>query len=534
MKKKTNISLCLLFLVLFFGINLKAQTYELPDTNFRNGLNSRYPSVMKNNLLVISEAGKITGELNLIALNLSDVSGLQYFTKINSFNITFNNIKTLPDLSNLKDLQYIFAAYNQLTSIGELKSFTKLIELHVNNNKLDKLPEFSSSKSLNNLYCYDNRLKMLPDLNNLTNLIYLVAGNNPLETNYDYGILPNLKELHLHNTGIDTVIGLEKLKSLKELYLWGNQIRSLKNIDSLKNLELISVFNNELTELPYLTNKPKLTHLHVGDNKLSFENLQVLKGNNFSYFRYAPQKKFNSPSYSPRSKTDLTMSTIIDSSLSNNTYVWRKEASILDSSSNKNFTLLNVDSSHSGNYSIKIYNADFPLLALESNTFTVSVQKCFEIKSQNYEAYNTSCSKGYDIDLSKLQIEGGKTPFQYKLSGTNFNTISYNPIFINVPSGKFTLSINDSQQCSDQFTFTLKPIKDCEEIFTPNNDGVSDTYYIEESGEINIYDTQRNLIKTSYGPFTWDGTTNNGSMAETGIYAIIIKNKKVKYVSIIR
>ena len=68
MKKKTNISLCLLFSVLLFSINLEAQTYELPDTNFRNALKSKYPTVIKNGLLEITEAGKITGELNVFPL----------------------------------------------------------------------------------------------------------------------------------------------------------------------------------------------------------------------------------------------------------------------------------------------------------------------------------------------------------------------------------------------------------------------------------------------------------------------------------
>lgn len=524
--------------IILFGLlsweSIHAQTFELPDTNLRNVLLSKYPQVISNGLLKISEAKKITGELNIKNSNIRKINGLEYFTSINSLNISGNAIDTIKGLGTITGLQYLFAYDNKAKHVEGFENSTELIDFQIQNNQITNFPNIEKASNLTFIYCYDNLLKNYPNFKNLKKLYSFVAGNNPLEKDYDYGELTGLRELHVHSTGIDTIIGLEKLTNLKVLYAWGNRIQNLDALNQLLRLEIISAFNNELKTLPELTNKPNLYHLSINNNYLSFEDLKNINTSKFMYYSSNPQKKFYIPNYQTRSNSKLEISIDFDQTVTDNIYVWKKGAITIDSSSNRSLVIQTIDSSHSGTYSLSIYNSTFPLLVLQSNSFTIDIKKCLEITSKDYEIYNTTCNKGYDINFKNVSLEGGSKPFQYKLTGINFTKINNEGIFKNIPPGKTTLIITDDQKCSAQFDFILNSFKNCEEVFSPNDDGVADTYFINETGEIKIYDTQRKLINSFNGPITWDGKDTNGKIAETGLYAIIINDSKVIYISIIR
>lgn len=56
------------------------------------------------------------------------------------------------------------------------------------------------------------------------------------------------------------------------------------------------------------------------------------------------------------------------------------------------------------------------------------------------------------------------------------------------------------------------------DYFSPNGDGVSDTYYIPYAGKADIYDRNGKHIKTLTTPAFWDGTNNGGELLPPGIY----------------
>lgn len=72
------------------------------------------------------------------------------------------------------------------------------------------------------------------------------------------------------------------------------------------------------------------------------------------------------------------------------------------------------------------------------------------------------------------------------------------------------------------------------DVFSPDGDGVLDTYYIEEFGMAKIFDLDGNLVHEIPTPAHWDGTKRNGLLADAGYYAVVINDAKSYRVSLMR
>lgn len=105
-----------------------------------------------------------------------------------------------------------------------------------------------------------------------------------------------------------------------------------------------------------------------------------------------------------------------------------------------------------------------------------------------------------------------------------------------IGNGKYKFS-NIQLNNENRFTFgTLKPTcqTDCDAAFSPNGDGVSDTYYAENVGKTIIYDKFGTTIKTLNTPAYWDGRKTSGEMAPPGIYFVITNESLQKMVTLVR
>jgi internalin A len=525
----------LLILVLLFSASFAfSQTVSLPDTNFRNKLISSYPQVMQGNQLVLAKAAALTGTLDLRNANISDASGVQYFTGITVLNLSNNKLTTLPDISTTTGLLNFYASNNLLTSLPDMSTLTQLTDFQVMNNKLTALPNLSGVSGLALLYCSNNLITQLPPLTQFPSLVNLVVGNNPIG-NMDVSKCPNLVELHVHLTGADTIVGLEKLNKLTTIFAWGNKIRSFKALDSITTLTLCVIYNNPVEALPYLKNKPSLSRLDVANCFLTFEDIQpVLQQGPPATFTYVPQRTIQFDDVQPRAENVYKISYPVSSPLSGNKYVWVKDGIVIDSSNSPSYIFNPLKFSNSGNYSLKVYNASVPTLVLYSDTFNISVSPCIELKISSFDILNKDCSKGYTIDLSQSQISGGTAPLVYEINnGISRKRIS-NLYIETIEAGKYTLTITDSKNCSATDNFTLDKIDNCDPVITPNGDGIVDTYFIEKSGKVSVYDLKRNLVNTFQAPIIWDGRDKNGVLLDAGLYMLIIDEDKPIFLTIIR
>ena len=523
-------------LIVFFTIQIAfGQLVSLPDANLRNKLLASYPQVMQGNQLDIAKAAVLAGTLDLRNSNITDATGIQYFTSIITLDLNNNQLTTIPDISAINGLVNFYASNNKLTSIPDMTSLTQLRDFQVMNNQLTALPDFSGATGLLFLYCSNNKITVLPPLTLFPNLINLVIGENPFTNPIDFSPCTNLKELHIHKTGTDTIIGLEKLTKLTMLYAWRNNIRDLSGLDSIKTLTLCLAFENLLKDLPYIANKPNLNSFNVYGCLLTFEDIiPVLQQTPPATFVYQPQLPIPFQDITARAENSLTLSYPIDTPHPANKYVWIKNGVKLDSSSSPNFTFNPLTFPDSGNYILKVYNPSAPLLKLRSDTFKISVRPCIEFSLPSVSILSKECGKGYAIDLSNAQIDGGTAPFTYELNNGFQRKKHSDKVIENVVAGNYKITVIDSKNCTASDDFILNRIEKCDPVITPNGDGIADTYYIEQSGKVKVYDLKRKLVNTLEAPTLWDGTDQNGALLDAGYYILIMDGQSPVHISIIR
>jgi internalin A len=514
-----------------------SQTITLPDNNLRDKLIASYPQVMQGNQLNTANAAALTGTLNLTNANITDATGIQYFTGITTLDLSHNQLSIFPNISAISGLVKFYASYNNLTSLPDMTALTQLGDFQVMNNQLTALPDLSGATGLTLLYCSNNHITQLPPLTQFPNLINLVVGNNPvINSTFDASPCIHLVQLHIHQMGLNTIIGLDKLPNLSILYTWGNNLTSISGIDLNTSLTLFVTFDNPLVDLPNLNNKPNLNTLDISQCLLTFEDIQPVVNLTTppASFKYAPQRNIPYADVSARAENNYTLTYPVSAPLSTNRYVWFKDGSILDSSASPSYTFSPLKISNAGKYVLKVYNTSITSLVLNSDTFKVTVLPCIELKITGLSIVSKDCSKGYTIDFSQNQIGGGTSPFQYQLSTSSTNKLISYPITENIEAGNYFLTVIDSKNCKATDSFTLNSIDNCDPVLTPNGDGIADTYYIEKTGKVSVYDLKRERVNTLQAPVVWDGTDKNGVLLDAGFYILMMEGQKPIYLTIIR
>ncbi len=333
----------LLLLLAFTSIfnSSNAQLVYLPDTIWRNFLiNNGLSACITNDTLDAgcADIASITS-LNCQNKGITDVSGLQYFYNLNSFNCSSNLITNFPGLPNSlvtlhctdnlltglptlpPALSILQCGINQLISLPSLPQ--SLQSLNCGRNNLNALPTLPDSLSI--LWCAFNQLTTLPVLN--TYLTTLDCGNNLLTDSFTInpnlislkcesnqltrfgfipisvrelfvsenplGVLPvlpdSLIDLHCRNTGLTALPVLPW--TLEILYADLNQISVIDTLPPA--LKSLSLNTNILSQLPVLPDS--LLRFYINDNL--FNTLPVLpqsllrlgfSGNNISVFDTCP------------------------------------------------------------------------------------------------------------------------------------------------------------------------------------------------------------------------------------------------------
>ncbi|WMJ72004.1 gliding motility-associated C-terminal domain-containing protein [Cytophagaceae bacterium ABcell3] len=127
--------------------------------------------------------------------------------------------------------------------------------------------------------------------------------------------------------------------------------------------------------------------------------------------------------------------------------------------------------------------------------------------------------------------------FQFTLKRRNSNDLfTSSDNIVDVSEGVYDLIITDNASCEVNLRnyISVPRPSNCDQAFSPNGDGISDTYYISTPGIAKIYNKQGVLVKELQTPTEWDGTDNMGSIVRSGLYAIIINGNTVSHVSVIK
>ena len=171
-----NMKKLITLLALAFCLNAGAQTpyVAIPDSNFVHYLKTIVPTAFKGDSLNTSSTLVTTSTktINVLSKSISNLSGVQYFTSLDSLICGSNPLTSLPSLPN--SLTILNCETSLLTSLPTLPN--SLIFLGLFNNSLTTLPVLPTS--LQRLDCSYNSLTTLPSLPN--SLVWLHCNNNSI------------------------------------------------------------------------------------------------------------------------------------------------------------------------------------------------------------------------------------------------------------------------------------------------------------------------------------------------------------------
>lgn len=513
-------------------------TVAIPDTNFRKKLLLSYPTLMTGEELNIAAAKASTKDMQLANCNIYDLTGIEYFISIYKLDIAGNKISTIPDISNYKNIQFLYMNNNKLTSLPSLSTLKNLIQLQVAGNKLTSLPSLTANTKLNQLYVSENKLTSLPDLSTLTNLDYLAFGNNPINICPDLSKNKKLTELQLYLTGISEIVGLDSLKMLKKLNCWGSKVYDLSDLDNNTVLVNLTAFNTQLKNLPVLTNKPNLSYIDVHQNKLTFEDLLPIIDDTLlkATFAYSAQDSVGVyQSLSVRSLDTLKLSITVDSIAKDYKYNWYRDTTLIATTDTNYFVIPSTSFTNTGNYSVRISHPKLPKLTLQSRVWNVKILNCMDLVSYNFDITNNECSNGAIIN-SKAVLNAATLPYRYYLVAkfSKDSIASSSGDFSHIAPGIYNFVISDALNCMIDTVVTIKKPSKCDPVITPNGDYQMSSYFIEEQGVAKILDISGKQVQQLNTPAVWYGTKSDGNLVDAGFYVILLNNKKLTNITVIR
>ena len=195
------------------GVAVPEFEVAIPDANLRAAVRSTL-SLGKNDTLTRQRMLKLT-TLSALDASISDLTGLEYATRLTDISLGWNKIVDLTPLKNLRNLTVL---YIPQPDGGKIRDITPLENL----------------RNLRKLSLFGNQISDLTPLENLTALTKLNLMRNQVTNVYPLRSLTNLQELLLANNQIRDVTSLAGLTSVKQLWIHGNPIEDLAPLRKLK------------------------------------------------------------------------------------------------------------------------------------------------------------------------------------------------------------------------------------------------------------------------------------------------------------
>ena len=163
----------------------------------------------------------------------------------------------------------------------------------------------------------------------------------------------------------------------------------------------------------------------------------------------------------------------------------------------------------STSYEANLVNAGNYKFTVGENKNDVYCENSFDfklIRSELPSIINVEYKELSDANFIKVNATGDGD-FEYSIDGINFKS---NPVFNNVLGGMYTVLVRDKLGCGEDSQRVT--IIDYPKYFTPNSDGVNDTWQIKGIADypnavIYIYDRYGKLLKQfNANSIGWDGT----------------------------
>lgn len=386
----------------------------------------------KNGKVLTANISDLT-ELDIANSNISDLSGIEDFTSLESLSAEQNNLTKVDVSKNLKLIR-LSVSQNKLTSLL-LNNNIALQSLYCNDNLITGL-DLSKNTNLREIYCPNNKLVSLnlkngnnaanngPGIKNFTNnpnlSCIMVDDVNYSNTNWqfykdadanyssscDYSTaIPDIKfEKKLIALGIDTdgengKVATANITYLTTLDVSSSEISDLTGIQDFLSLNTLKVKSNKVTKLNVSKNI-NLTTLDCSINQIAVLDLQ--KNNNLNILIC---------NNNLLTALDVSKNTSLNTlTVSNNQLV------SLDLSQNKALVSFNCSGNKLESLNLKnskntlLKNADF-YIAGNSKLYCVLVDDVIYAntnwlsKKDEWTLYNTECTGELNLPANNFAIE---------------------------------------------------------------------------------------------------------------------------------
>ncbi|MGL6058658.1 MAG: leucine-rich repeat domain-containing protein, partial [Culicoidibacterales bacterium] len=257
---------------------------NIPDSKLKEKLNKVLNQTTGSEITEGQLAGIV--ELNISGSRITDLTGLEYATRLNILYAQNNQITDVSPLANLTNLEGLHIYDNQISDITPLENLTNLRTLYIHNNPISDITAIAKMKNLAALYIYNNPISDISVLTELKSLRVLYSYNNQISDITPLKNLTNLRTLYLNNNQISDITPLSNLMNLTTLYLENNQIDEIKALENLQKLKTLQLQNNNISDGEVLENLTNLEILYIQNNQMSdigfLSNLTNLKDLNMS------------------------------------------------------------------------------------------------------------------------------------------------------------------------------------------------------------------------------------------------------------
>lgn len=534
------------FILMFF--ESQAQI-PIRDTAFANALyesfGESYPELLSDDKTILDTtmAKNISAYINPEKANsrgnIRFVDELVYFHSINGFAFQGHSIDTIPDLKHCKKIKTFSVQGNNLTYVTDLSLMPMLENVYLAKNKLDTIRGLENHPTLKTVFARINNLDYTIDIETIPNLELLTLSDNDLSWKHIY---PYSKV-----AGFDTIIDIYSLKPIyedKEVFLVEGD-----------SFELVYDEDNGVPGLTYQVIKDSNIVLYQGtDNRFVIENVSLSDSGS-----YEIKCKIDIPEWSDLSiytgKVNLSVYNC-ENMIEN--YAFTQESHYPQSKcrlenilfngevKNKEFNYFILNNNLEEEVKIDI-NEEFNLVAGEYDLKVTDGNGCESIieNALTIPSYQEISNVDYSIvsncselsfTLNNYLLTNTGSQFYFQLCNTERCFDIEDGIELSVANGVYNMFLLDGNNYEQIVLKELEIVKpfDCNEYFSPNNDGVNDEFYIGLEGNVQILDKGGKLILELDTPDYWDGKDMNGYDVPIGVYSILINGILQNLVSVIR
>ncbi len=180
---------------------------------------------------------------NHAVANLEDYMELGQHMANNDGVVKNGEIRSLRDISRLKNLKCLRIALQNIEDLSPLCELAELEQLDLKHNPIADVEPISSLPAIQMLCVFDTRIS---DLSSLS-------------------ACPTLENLDIGNTRIQSLSALAGLKKLKYLYMRGASLQALSGIEQFVYLEQVGLDDVADGDLTPLLSLPRLKEAHLGE-----------------------------------------------------------------------------------------------------------------------------------------------------------------------------------------------------------------------------------------------------------------------------